>query len=101
VGLIGDFCEIVAAGGMRYGGYSLGWGRNIAHNVHVGGHPDSFHLAWLADDVVFPTRKATNEAARFYRRMGLHVRRNGRQTLHLQPVAPDHDILGRPVPEDT
>lgn len=97
MGMVGDFCEKVALGGQRYGGYALSWGRNESHNKHVGGHPNSLHLAWLAADVVFPSREATDYAAQFYARMGLHVKRNGQQTLHLQPMAPGHDIRGNPV----
>jgi NADPH-dependent 2,4-dienoyl-CoA reductase/sulfur reductase-like enzyme len=33
------------------------WGRTLKHNANVGGNVDSYHLAWLAADVVydFPT----------------------------------------------
>lgn len=85
---VAQFCSIVAVGGMRYNGSVISWGRSKARNTRVGGHEDSFHLMWLATDVVFDKVEDVPRARKFYKRMGLHVKKNGTQTLHVQVVPP-------------
>ena len=87
---IGDFCSVIAAGGMRYEGSIISWGRSKKRNATLpGAHPDSFHMLWLATDIVFDEVKGMTRARKYYRRMGLHVKKNGVQTLHVQVVAPE------------
>jgi hypothetical protein len=77
---IDNFCNIIATGGMRYNGSCISWGRSVQHNHDEGGHENSFHLSWLAADVFFDTIDESKQAERFYKRMGLWVKRNGAQT---------------------
>jgi len=86
---VGDYATIVATGGLRYGGSSISGGRSLKRNTLVGGHPDSFHMLWLANDLVFDTTDGMDRAEKFYRRMGLHTKRNGVRTLHIQVVSPE------------
>ena len=83
-----DFADIVRTGGMRYSGSVISWGRSKKRNEIVGGHIDSFHLSWLATDIVFDSKDDMADAAKFYKRMSLHIKKNGPKTLHVQVVPP-------------
>lgn len=83
-----DFADIVRTGGMRYNGSVISWGRSKKRNKLVGGHEDSFHLSWLATDIVFDTEADMVGARKFYGRMSLHTKKNGPTTLHVQVVPP-------------
>lgn len=87
---VGQFAEIVANGGQRYGGSCISWGRSEKHNSAIvpPGHEDSFHMLWLAADLLFDTRRQCALAERFYKRSGLSVKKNGEKTLHVQALAP-------------
>ncbi len=84
-----EFAGRLSVVGKTYNGSVISWGRSKARNKTVGGHPDSFHLTWLAADVVFHTRQEFARAARLGRRLGLHVKRNGALTLHFQALPPE------------
>ena len=86
---VGDFYTILSIGGMRSGGSSISGGRSQKRNSKLGGHPDSFHMLWLAADLVFDTVDGKDKAATYYRRMGLHTKPNGTHTLHIQVVPPE------------
>jgi len=83
-----DYADIVRTGGMRYSGSVISWGRSVLRNTAVDGHDDSFHLSWLATDIVFDTKAGMVAARKFYKRMGLHIKKNGPKTLHVQVVPP-------------
>jgi len=83
-----DYADIVRTGGMRYGGSVISWGRSPKRNTMVGGHKDSFHMSWLATDIVFDDILGMDSATKFYQRMGLHTKKNGPLTLHVQVVPP-------------
>lgn len=87
----GDFYEIVEAGRARYNGSIISGGRSLKRNGMVDGHPNSFHLMGLAFDIVFDEVEGMEECERYYKRSGLHTKRNGSHTLHVQvyPPAPD------------
>ena len=86
---IGEFSERLAIVGKTYRGSVISWGRSKERNHAVGGHKDSFHLHWLAADVVFDNKQDFSRAARLGRRIGLHVKRNGTLNLHLQAFPPE------------
>ncbi len=83
-----DFCQHVRDAGMRYGGSVISWGRSEKRNKAVGGHVRSFHMLWLAADIVFDTVKGMTDARAHLQRMGLHTKENGKKTLHVQVVPP-------------
>ena len=86
----GDFADIVRTGGMRYNGSVISWGRSPTRNKAVGGHENSFHMMWLAADLVFDDLDGIVECREFYKRMDLSTKLNGEfgLTLHVQVVAP-------------
>ena len=86
---VATFASILAVGGMRYNGSCISWGRSQKRNTSVGGHPDSFHMLWLAADLTFDTPEDRDKADRYYRRMGLHTKNNSPRTLHIQVVPPE------------
>lgn len=94
------FADHVRTGGVRYSGSVISWGRSQKRNEEVGGHPDSFHMSWLAADVVFDEPAGMNLCWKFWVRMGLHVKKNGEKTLHVQVVPPilDHQLKNKGVP---
>jgi len=83
-----NYADIVRTGGMRYEGSVISWGRSEKRNKIVGGHADSFHMSWLATDIVFDSEDDMAAARKFYQRMGLHTKKNGPKTLHVQVVPP-------------
>lgn len=88
---IGKFCEIVATGGLRYGGSVISWGRTrkrqgLLKAQGLKPHPDSFHLLWLAADIVFDDAEGADGAERYYERQGLQVVRKSPDTLHVEPA---------------
>lgn len=83
-----EFCDHVRTGGMRYGGSCISWGRSAKRNAAVDGHADSFHLTWLAADVVFDDEAGKEGCWKFWNRNGLSVKENGDLTLHVQALKP-------------
>jgi hypothetical protein len=73
---------------MRYQGSCISWGRSVSHNLSVGGHDDSFHLTWLAADLVFDDREYAEQALKHAERQGLWCKWNGDLTLHIQALHP-------------
>lgn len=61
------------------------WGRTPKRNTAVGGHPRSYHLQFLAIDVVYDAPVPLPEAKRVGLRLGLKVVRE-KDHDHLQPL---------------
>ena len=67
----------------------ISWGRTEEHNRSVGGHEDSFHLQWMACDMVFDAVLDSMKATKMAQRYKLSVKRNGDKTLHFQALYPE------------
>lgn len=61
-------------------------GRTVAHNRSVGGAPRSYHLLWLAVDVVYDEMPPEDDARETARQLGIHLIRETDHD-HLQPLA--------------
>jgi len=59
------------------------WGRSVAHNAAVGGHPDSMHLYFLAVDCELDDPLDEPAFVQTAERLGLQVIREPRH-LHVQ-----------------
>jgi len=62
------------------------WGRTTKHNEDVGGVPDSYHLLWMAIDIIFDTPLKKNlQFEKDARLAGLLAIFEG-DCYHLQPL---------------
>ena len=66
------------ADGLRaYCGATLGsvssYGRTVKHNIAVDGHPFSYHLVWLAADVVYDSEIPLGFREQMAKKFGLEV----------------------------
>lgn len=75
-------CTAVLAYCAATRGSVSSWGRTSQHNDAVGGHPQSFHLDWLAWDVVYDEPLPVETRKRAARHHGLRL-----------VVESDHDHL--------
>lgn len=90
---VGRFAGIIETGRARYRGNVLSWGRSQEHNATLrDAHPDSLHLMGLAVDVWFHSSGEMAACAKFYVRSGLHVKKNGELTIHVQAFAPRPEL---------
>lgn len=83
-----DFFLIVMSLSSRYRFSVTSWGRSVARNQAVGGHPDSMHLYFCAVDVVLDQDEDPIGFCAAARRLGL-VCLNEPGHLHLQIPRPE------------
>ena len=89
---VSEFAQHMVTIGMRYGGSCVSWGRSGKRNFAKKGHPDSFHMTWLAADVVFDSRRQAELAWEAATRQGIWCKWNGdvktSETIHFQALHP-------------
>lgn len=66
-----DFAPAVYRFAKATGASVTSWGRTVAHNKAVRGVANSFHLRWLAVDVVYDKKPSLKEATTLAASQGL------------------------------
>lgn len=82
-----EFCLTVRTLGRIHGLSVMSWGRTVEHNRRVGGIPNSWHLDWLAVDVVLEDPRAFDAVKADAERLGLDVVCEA-DHVHLEPAGP-------------
>ncbi len=79
-----DFAPAVYRFAKETGASVTSWGRSLLHNRKVGGVSNSYHLRWLAVDVVYDKRPSLATVTAVADKHGLQVIRE-KDHDHLQP----------------
>lgn len=82
---VGDFALAVYRFGKATRASITSWGRTAAHNKKVGGVINSFHVRWMAVDVVYDKRPSLEAAKEAAAQQGLFLLRE-KDHDHLQPL---------------
>jgi len=69
----GEFVEAILTLAREFRFSVTSWGRSPQRNAEVGGHPESWHRAWLAVDVVLDAPQDQERFVKRARRLGLQV----------------------------
>jgi hypothetical protein len=80
-----QFVAAVQAYSVRFPCSVTSWGRTVAHNKAVGGVADSYHLQWLAVDIVYDDWHSSEDRINEGRTHGLRVISEPSHD-HLQPL---------------
>lgn len=81
-----NFVDKVVILCLMHQGSIISWGRSVEHNSRLKGHPTSFHLCFLAVDILFQTIHRKEEAKQTCTRLGLHWNDTTNLTLHVQAL---------------
>ena len=82
---VASFAEKVKVYCESTTGNVTSWGRTPKHNKAVGGLPNSFHLTWLAVDVVYDVCPPTKKRLALATSLGLQLVRESSHD-HLEPL---------------
>lgn len=80
-----DFVHVLILLGLRFRYSVTSWGRSPARNHAVGGHPNSYHMLFLAADVVLDAGESKVDFISDAKRLGLKALDEG-DHIHLQPL---------------
>lgn len=84
---VGEFTGRIYVLGVTFGFSVTSWGRTVARNVAVGGHPESYHKRWLAVDAVLDDPSDVAGLRRVSALLGLEVIDEG-DHVHIEPAGP-------------
>jgi uncharacterized protein YcbK (DUF882 family) len=82
-----EFWNAVTVLCLTYDSWTTSGPRSPAHNIQVGGVPDSYHVLGLAADVVLAQQSKFEQFARHAIRLNLWIydERTTKNHIHLQP----------------